>query len=40
MVMNELVFEWLVWAALVMTCVAPVLLLGLFIKDFMSQTLW
>jgi len=40
MLINELAFEWLVYLALVMTCVAPVLLLGLFIKDFISKTIW
>ncbi|PWW39413.1 hypothetical protein DFO83_103323 [Idiomarina loihiensis] len=40
MLINNLAFEWLILLALVMTCLAPVLLLGLFIKDFISKTIW
>lgn len=40
MLISELAFEWLISLALVMTCAAPVLLLGLFIKDFISKTIW
>ena len=37
MLISELAFEWLISLALIMTCLAPVLLLGLFIKDFISK---
>ncbi|WP_282444453.1 hypothetical protein [Idiomarina aminovorans] len=40
MLINELAFEWLIFLALLMTGVAPILLLGLFIKDFISKTIW
>ena len=40
MLISELTFEWLISLALIMTCLAPVLLLGLFIKDFISKTIW
>ncbi|MGM0524650.1 hypothetical protein [Idiomarina seosinensis] len=36
----ELFFSVLIIAALVITCLTPVILLALFIKDYFSKTIW
>lgn len=40
MQLPELVFMILIIAALALTCLTPVILLVLFIKDYISKTIW
>jgi len=40
MLINEAVFELLIGLALVITCAAPVILIGLLIADWKRGELW
>ena len=40
MQLPELVFMILIIAALALTCFTPIILLVLFIKDYISKTIW
>jgi hypothetical protein len=40
MLMSESVFEWMIITALILSCLAPVVLLVLWVKDLISKTIW
>ena len=40
MIISEMAFFLLVTGALILTVLAPVVLIGLFLKDYFSKSIW
>lgn len=40
MLLPELAFSILIIAALALSCLTPIILLALFVKDYLSKTIW
>lgn len=40
MLMSEWVFEWMIISALLLSCLVPVILLVLWVKDLIFKTIW